>query len=240
MEIKIKFIYFILILCSYLFSFKSSEYKIKYFGINAAICKSSYTDTTITLINPTNLDKKKTIQCIKIEYNVKSSGLFNKIYPIENSYITIIDQEYNLIHFSKKTSQPKLTNLISTEPIGHDFYNKMELNYNNTTCTIPANVYNIFSLLYIIENNPQYLISKDKILLEKEGKLYHCNVLLSENTYQLIFNELDDTESILKNTDIFTWGIFIDGSERYVNIESEEISKSTFKNKHISFTAVKN
>ena len=77
-------------------------------------------------------------------------------------------------------------------------------------------------------------------MLEKEGKLYHCNVLLSKNRYQLIFNELDDTESILKNTDIFTWGIFIDGSERYIDIKSGEISKSIFKNKHISFTADKN
>ena len=243
MEMKIKSIY-LLFVTTFLFAVNAldTEYKIKYFGLNAALCKSSYIDTTIIVPLKDNMNYVEKIKCTKIVYEVKSTGFFDKIFPINNTYVTIVDDNYNMIYYSKKTSQPKLDNSLNTIPIEYNIYKDRKLYYAESNLTVPIDVINIFTLLYLIEKNPKYLLSKDEIILEKEGKLYNCQIILSDNQYELIFEEVNSNIGALKYTDIFTWGIFIDNSKRiiYTNQESGNIEKSLFKNKHISFRADRN
>ena len=110
-----------------------SEYEIDLYGLNVAKCKVQIKDTIM-------YNKES----IKIEYIVKSTNLMKWIFNVDNYYTTIIDKNsHNILHYSKRSIQPKVNNQIST------IYNSGNVSYLGTDLHINNNDYNIFSLFFI-------------------------------------------------------------------------------------------
>ena len=82
-----------------LFSNENFNYKIKYFGIHAANCSISISDTLF------NNNSSK-----KINFNVQTQPIFNFLFPINNNYSIILDSDDRILYFSKNTKQPKIEN----------------------------------------------------------------------------------------------------------------------------------
>ena len=79
-------------------------------------------------------------------------------------------------------------------------------------------------------------------ILEKEGMTYMASVKsLGLNIYDFSINdsEYNSNKSIIQNTDIFTWGIFLKKSKRRLIIDSETglINKCIFKKGIITIKA---
>ena len=128
-----------LILLSIFFSFCISdiyEYDIDLYGITVAECIVEIKDTVIN-------NKKE----VKLSYNVKSKNMMKWIYNVDNKYITVIDKNNSqLLYYNKKSTQPKINNIIST------YVNDGKIFYNGTSLEINKNEYNILGRMINSEN----------------------------------------------------------------------------------------
>tara|TARA_Y100001960_G_C14742953_1_gene864046 strand:+ start:1629 stop:2306 length:678 start_codon:yes stop_codon:yes gene_type:complete len=197
------------------------HYNIKYLGFNAADCHISIKDTVYHSYG----------QVIKVNFVVETKNFFDLIYPIKNTYSIILDELDNIIYFSKKTSQPGLSNIVETELVNNNVL------YKNTNFYIKEGHYNIFSLLYQImlrKNIPE------NIDIEREGMIYKGVVKKNINEYDIYLN-IDENNNIgiFENTDIFTWALFKNNSKRkiIVNDNIDRIEKCIFKLGLTSMTA---
>ena len=198
-------------------------YDINLYGIKVATCKVSIKDTTFN-----NTD------CIKIDYNVKTSPIMKWLFNVENNYITIIDsKKYNLLYFKKKTYQPKITNYIETR-IVDDL-----IEYPNTSYNINYKEQNIFSLLYLISHNK--VNNLDIVTLDREGKKYICTINKNNNIFSLLLKEKDENDfGTIENTDIFSWALFLPNTEKTVQINQFDntIQSCRFKKGIMTFKAI--
>ena len=224
MEIKLYKYYFIfLVINTICFGEEVNFYKIKFFGINAATCIQTMSDTTLYEND-----------CMIIEYKVETTGLFNYLFKITNKYTTIIKKNnYETLYFHKDTVQPKVKNNISTELLNNNvkYSNIYKINKDDLT---------IFSLLY--------LLSKDKIdtiksynTIDREGKKYNFHLnQINNNQYILLTSELDeDKKGYLEHTDIFSWALFLPNTKKIIYIDSKNhmIDKCVFKKGILTFSA---
>ena len=216
---EMRYLYYILFF-SLLYSDYIYEYKIKSFGIEVAECKMSVRDT---LFN----DKINTL----LNFSVNTLNFFNTLYPVNNKYSIIINDEKSTIFFKKDTFQPKIVNSIQTEIRNNRIF------YKNSDYEIPSQTLNIFSLLYILMEDSEQLNDIDNNLLEREGKFYSYSIFQDNDEYELKISPVDSNEGMIKHTDIFTWAIFKDNVDRYVSIKDNRIDKCTVKSGIINFTA---
>ena len=106
------------------------EYRIKSFGIPVAECTMAIKDTIY------NNEKSTYINVI-----VNTLSLFDRLYPVNNKYSIIINNDNSTAYFQKYTIQPQIINSIETE-IRDD-----KVLYKDSDYLIPRNTLNIFSLL---------------------------------------------------------------------------------------------
>ena len=200
------------------------KYKIKFLGIPVATCEVSYSDTIIY-----NIKSKK------LNYNVFTNSFIDKIFKINNHYTIIIDtSNYSTLYYKKNTYQPELINSIETK------FNNGVINYKNSDIVIGPNDKNIFTVLYLIHTNKLDLIKKIDFL-EREGKYYDFNFIAkSNNKFKLLIDEINSNNyGIIKNTDIFLWGLFLANSNNTIifNKERKYIEKCIFKKGFTKITA---
>tara|TARA_Y100000590_G_scaffold321150_1_gene363596 strand:+ start:2911 stop:3576 length:666 start_codon:yes stop_codon:yes gene_type:complete len=191
------------------------KYKIHLLGIPVANCTISYSDTTLIDIG-----------CKKIEYKVKTNSFIDKIFKIDNYYTVIVDTtEFNTMYYSKKTYQPNVENNIYT------IMTDDSLMYNNSEILIHKKDKNIFTILYLFQSNHLNRL-KNIDYIEREGKYYNLNVnQYKHNQFKLAIEEIDVNKfGAIKDTDIFLWGFFLDGSNNKIILNNNKyIEKCTFK-----------
>ena len=211
-------------MCSFNFSNEHNKihYKINFMGMHVADCSHSYYDTTMYDFNAT-----------KLSYEVKTKGIFNYFFKVDNNYEIIIDNKtFRTLLFKKRSSQPKIINNLETE-------------YVNDKVVYPNNVefkkkeISIFGILHLININLSDKI-KSFESIDREGKKYNFSINNYQNIYEIKTDEIDfqDKGSII-DTDIFTWGLFLSNSNKYIHKNNEDnfISKCVFKKGLMKITA---
>ena len=209
---------------SFIFCTKNHSYQINFLGIPVANCEVNYSDTIIS-----NQDYKK------LNYKVKTNSFINNFFKIDNYYTIIIDTtNFNTIFYKKKTYQPEIINNIETILVGDS------LSYNNSDIKISIKDKNIFTMLYMFETNNFNELNKINNI-EREGKYYKYKFKEERlNTYKLTFNELNpNNNGVIKHTDIFLWGLFLDKSYNRIVMEASKpyIKECNFKKGFIRITA---
>jgi len=166
---------------------------------------------------------------IKITYETTTNKFTSNLFKIDNFYETIIDEQtLRVLSFKKTTFQPNVTNNLYTNIINDT------VKYFNTDTILPKNTFNIFSLLYYLSNTEFDLINND-VLVEREGLLYNCRIFKVKKNNNNIEIKLDldlvnnKSDAIIKHTDIFTWGLFKEGSINSLLIKDREIKSCNFK-----------
>ncbi len=217
-----------IILINFLFSLDQQFFKVDFLGLPAA---SVHLNVKDTLYN--QKDAKL------ITFNTESVGLINYFFHVDNNYKTIISKDSNsILSFQKSTKQPNIINQIETSRL-----NQKTL-YNNSSIIIPPNSFNIFSLLYFLSNNK--ITKPQQVNIEREGVLYIGKITPIERLnnrvlydLELLKNDLSNNNSVIDKTDIFTWAVFQEGSEREIWIDYDEknIMSCVFKIGKISMRA---
>ncbi len=211
--------YFIILIFNIIFLNDISEYKVSLYQIPMANVIISYKDTIF-------MNK----EVIKLHFKTETNKFASNIFKIDNYYETIIEKNtFNILSFEKITYQPGLINKIKT------------INQNNSTIyidtdtIIPENYFNIFSLLYYLTITPFKEI-KPIIKIEREGLFYNCTIKKIEYDeqyeYELTFALITkDRLPIIKNTDMFTWAVFKENSDKKIIIDKKtnEIKLCEFK-----------
>ena len=228
MEIKFK-ILFVLFIFPIIAQCKNYKYEVSIFGIHCADIFISYSDTIYN-------DKKS----IKIDYRTQTKSIYEKFFFVKNDYSTIIDKaNYDILSYTKNTSQPKLENKITT------FFKNDSLFYLNNNKWFNTNYLNIFSLLHYLQMNKLKSRLKPLDFIEREGNIY--NMIIDyyeiENRIKYILslkiNEELSNEPVYKKTDIFTWGIFLPNAQNeiIINTTKNEIVSCKFSVGLINVTA---
>ena len=212
MEIIKNNIVSIIILFSLLLSNDEYHYKIKYFGIHVANCSIENSDTLID-----NKFLKKII------FNVKTKPFFDFLFPINNQYSIILNNNNRILSFSKNTNQPKVENFLKTKTINDRVF------YTDSNIEILPNYYNIFSVLYIIMSGQEL---PENIIVEREGLIYNTSIYFDDKKalYTLKFQKENGYEPIINHTDIFTWAVFMENSQNkiFINPQTKVIEKCIF------------
>ena len=198
-------------------------YDIKWMGIKVAECSAEVSDT---LINENFF--------IKLDYKVKSNSFMKLLFNVTNYYTTIIDPtNYNIIFYSKNTTQPNLSNqILKTD------YIDQKVTYSGTNYIINKNEKNIFSLLYLL--SAKKISDYDNILLDREGKKYKCQINIKNEEYILNISEkAKEKTGFYENTDIFSWALFLPNTDKKLKINKNKIEYCKFKKGLISFTATR-
>ena len=187
---------------------KHYEYEVSIFGVYCADITINYVDT---LYNDQ--------EAIKIEYNTQTRKGIEYFFFIDNLYTSIINKNnFNILSYNKKTKQPNVINNIST-------YNKNDsLFYINNNQLYNNQFYNIFTLLYVLQMDKNKRI-KSLDFLEREGNIYNMKINkrnynnLTKYSLSLKINNLLSNNSVVKNTDIFTWGLFLPNAKREIVVD---------------------
>ena len=200
-----------------------TEYNINLYGVPVAKCIVTTLDT---VINNRNF--------VKLKYQVNSVKIMNLFYSVKNTYITIVDKDnYKIKFFSKKTSQPNIINKIST------IESNSQIFYDGKKYKILKDEYNIFSLLQKISEN-NFNDINNPFTIDREGKKYKGKLKKSKGYYELFLEEKDINDyGLIKNTDIFSWALFIPGTSKkiYYDKENKTIQSYEFKKGFLKFTA---
>ena len=222
-------ILFIVIMINFIFSTKVIEYNVSFYQIPMA--------NVILEFETKNVINKNEVS---LKFETKTNRFASRIFKVNNTYKTLIKKDsYDILHFSKKTSQPGLYNDLKTYLLNDKTI------YENSKIEIPKNYFNIFSLLYYLSITPFNLVDSS-IKLEREGLLYICNIekyeTKNENIYNLYFEIIENNNKpIIENTDMFTWAIFKEGSLKEIRVDKvlKEINSCKFSSGISTLKAIK-
>ena len=216
MEIKKIIIIFIF---SFLLSNRLTKYEVTLYGVPMANITMSFNDSMYNNIQATSL-----------YFQTVTNDMVSQFFKVDNEYHTIIkNDDLDILFFKKLTYQPNIINKIKT----------LEQNdsviYEGTNIVIPENHFNIFSLLYYLSMT-EFNEIKSEVNLEREGLIYKCIIDKKINKklyeFELKFNLIENNNlvPVFKNSDIFTWGLFREGSHNKVIINplSNQIEQCEF------------
>ena len=91
--------------------------------------------------------------------------------------------------------------------------------------------YNIFSVLYIILSGKEL---PSTFVIEREGLIYNASVDFFKDKSMYLLNtqilENSEYDPIIKDTDIFTWALFMENTEKkiFINSDTRVIEKCIF------------
>ena len=217
---------FIFLYITLLLSNNYVNYEIDFWGIPAANCSYSIIDTVFH-----NIPSKK------MQYKVETISFYDFFYPVKNKYTIIFDTEtYNLLYYEKNSFQPKVVNNIKTNFIDG------RVSYSNGNI-VDKNETNIFVLLYLL-GEQKFNIIESFPIIDREGKKFSYDLELFEKNYlySLSLNPISKSDfSIVEDTDIFTWGLFLDNTKNHIFIDSEEkiIDQCIFKKGIVKLAATR-
>ena len=210
------------IIFSFIFAYEEVHYNIKYLGIVVADCKIFKKDI---FFNEQNMEK--------IFFKVETRPFFNFIFPVKNEYSIILDSQNQIFSFSKNTSQPNVENSLKTKFIDN------RITYSNNEFEILPSYLNVFSMLHIIMSDQNL---PESFILEREGLLYDALAEYNEDKsmYKLYLKKNSISEPVIKNTDIFTWALFMENADRkiFIDPETKLIEKCVFSKGLISINAI--
>ena len=217
----IKYIIIAIIFVNISFSDDILNYKIKYFGIYAADCTITIKDTSYY-----NQSSKK------ISFIVKTKPFFDLLFPVDNIYSVILDENNRILSFQKTTSQPEIINSLNT------IVKNDRIFYDDSDFEILPDYYNIFSLLYIMMFESKI---PNNCIIEREGRLYDALINFNKDKfmYTIDLKTKNYSNPMIEHTDIFTWALFMDGCKRkiFINPKSGLIEKCTFSKGLINISA---
>ena len=174
--------------------------------------------------------------CDNIEYVSHTKSVFQYIYPAINKYQTIFDKKNNtIIKYSKNINQLNLNESLST------FRTNDTTFYSNKQFINPK-AHNIFSLLDYISYHPIDALDKAHIL-DRDGETYMASFKLIDKNKGILKLKMDvqsnSSNHSNKKYDIFLWGLYLDGYDKYIwiDINQNKIIKCEFKNSLISLYA---
>ncbi len=219
----------LIVMVNFFFGSKVIEYSVSFYQIPMA--------NVILEFETENINNKNEIA---LKFETKTNRFASRIFKVNNTYKTLIKKDsYDILHFSKKTSQPGLYNDLKTYLLNDKTI------YENSKIEIPKNYFNIFSLLYYLSITPFDLVSPS-IKLEREGLLYICNIdkyeTENENIYTLYFEIIENNNKpVIENTDMFTWAIFKEGSLKEIRVDKvlKEINSCRFSTGISTLNAIK-
>jgi len=225
---RVSYIILILLLVQSLTLGKTIDYEIDMWGIHVADVTIQTTDT---LFNG--------IQAKNIQFSTETTPLTSKLFRVDNEYSTIVEKSsYKMLSFYKKTYQPGVENLISTELIDN------KVCYKNSNFCFQDGDFNIFSFLDFLSNVNQDL-DKDDFKIEREGLTYNAIIKKIDNgeesvhyQLQLQFSKVKQTP-LFEHTDIFTWALFKENTTKniWINTKNNEIECCVFKSGLIRLSA---
>ena len=212
-----------MILITMLFTQENIDYNINIWGIPAAKCNYSIVDTFFY-----------DVPSKKIKYKAETIGLYDFFYPVKNNYTIVFNTNtYDLLYYEKNSFQPNVVNEIKTR------YDNGEVSYLNGD-VINYNETNIFILLYLLSKNNHNILEKFPII-DREGKSFSYNLSTENNSlYSLSLNSISNSDfSVVNDTDIFTWGLFLDNTQNFIFINNEDmlVDKCIFKKGLIKLVA---
>ena len=188
---------------------KQYKYEVSIFGVYCSDIIINYIDTTYN-----------GQEAIAIEYETKTRKEIEYFFFIDNKYLSIINKNnYNLLSYQKKTSQPNVENQINTYNLNDSLF------YVNNNQYYDNNYLNIFSLLHLLQMRGLDSSVKSLEFLEREGTIYNMRIQKSNYYNKLKYlisfdlNTLLSKDPIYKKTDIFTWGLFLPNAKREIIID---------------------
>tara|TARA_B100000401_G_C52615879_1_gene628938 strand:+ start:155 stop:823 length:669 start_codon:yes stop_codon:yes gene_type:complete len=219
MEIK-KITLNILFILSISFAYEKLDYKIKYLGLYVANCEIKNKE----IIYDDKLANE-------IVFNVETRKFFDIIFPINNEYKIILDNNNQILQFSKKTNQPGVYNDLMTKKINNKIY------YIGSSFEIKKEYFNIFSFLHFIMNSETI---PSNLIIEREGIIYDAFIKYDkkDSAYILDLVYKNFNNPIINKTDVFTWALFMEDAKRkfYIN-DKKIITKCVFRKGLITVTA---
>jgi len=211
---------------------KSQEYKLTCFGIHI-------------------VDIKQTIYKVgEIEYEVQSRGITDLIWPTNNKYYASFDTlTFNLKSWSKNVKQGLYKSSLDAKVDSIDSV----LNYGRKSIQNSKPIYNIFTMLAMVQALPYDILDTKWFPYEHQGKIGEARFLWSDSSlvwsgkdsimcdhYRMDINILDSTFSIGGEKDYFMKNIV---DEDYVKEfwikrqKKKEIIKARVKNNWVTFVA---
>lgn len=174
--------------------------------------------------------------CNNIEYISYTQSIFEYIYPVINKYQTIFDKNNNqILKYDKDINQVNLNENLSTFRLNDTTF------YSNKQFINPK-AHNIFSLLDYISYNPIDALDNMHIL-DRDGDIYMASFKLIDENKGILKLKMDvqsnRSNHSNKKYDIFLWGLYLDGYDKYIwiDINQNKIIKCEFKNSLISLYA---
>ena len=189
---------------------ETTEFMVSFMGLDAA-----KVSITVEEANYDGIDAKSII------YETQTISGAKSIFPVDNYYKTIVSNDFNkILYFEKLTSQPWLENNLKTSVVDNKIF------YENSSIEIPTNFLNIFSLLELVNQITITELRDKQFYLDREGQRYIATFNKGKNLDELLLdlNLLDeDVNSVIEETDIFTWAVFREGAKRILRIKNGKL-----------------
>ena len=189
---------------------ETTEFMVSFLGLDAAKVEITEKDTIFN-----------GYEAKSITFKTETVSASKTFFPVDNTYHTIIKNDFSrILYFQKSTSQPWLKNNLKTSVVDNKIF------YENSSIEIPTNYLNIFSLLELVNHITITELLDKQFYLDREGRRYTALFKKGENLDELLLdlNVLDeDVNSVIEETDIFTWAVFREGAKRILRIKNGKL-----------------
>ena len=168
----------------------------------------------------------------KIDITTKTKKVFNKIFSIDNNYLSIYDPvDFSCKYHEKLIRQPNVEQELSIR------YNNGFAEYSSgVTRQVSNRTMDFFSLLMYIRTLNEEQLLDSHVIIDMEGELFDVTFFIEKeenfkigrkkiltDKVRLIFKkQLPEQLSVLDYTDIFFWKIAEEGGDKYIWIERGE------------------
>ena len=204
----------------------SQEYSVEIFGISVA-------------------EIKQTLNRDSVIYRIKTDGLIDLFYPIENTYYSIFNpKNYGIIEFSKEIDERDLKTKRSAIKDSLNFFKYS----SSETVKLNENTKTIFTLLSMIQNVSSIKVDTKWFSFEHETQTGRARFLWADTSnvwngvdsivcdhYRLDIEIMETGDQNFKETDIFMKSIVKEEVTREFWVSKEEpkrIIQSVIKNKN--------
>ena len=185
----------------------AQQYSVSFMGVRVA-------DVTLTVRDTIWHDQPATA----VWFYSSSTSLADRIFAVDNQYLTILSASGNVVHFQKKTSQPGVVNEFATSWLNNSPV------YPQSGAVISPGAHNIFTLLHSMAINPP--AGALQVELDREGLKYRALATPREilGEYDLILTRVSDPKIMaeVEHTDIFTWAVFQPEAKRVISVDPQK------------------